>query len=280
LHADLGVSGLAPDVIVLDDASLPWAATWEAVEEALRGGAWVGLSAARFPELATRIGAEGPAGATLVMRPLTSRLGEWAFRLRDVLGALVAFVLLAPAFVVIALLVVVTSGRPVLHAASVIGRGGKPFRWRKFRTMRLAEAGDDEARAAAFRAFAEGLTPSRSGDTKVVDERRVTGVGSFLRRYSLDELPQLWNVLRGEMALVGPRPCLPYEFDVMTPWQRARVDAKPGLTGLWQVYGRSRVGFEEAMAMDRLYVLTRGWWLDLGLIARTFGVMAGGRGGR
>jgi len=114
---------------------------------------------------------------------------------------------------------------------------------------------------------------------KLTKDKRITPLGRILRKTSLDELPQLWNVLRGEMSLVGPRPPLPYEVDTYRPWHRRRVvDAKPGITGLWQVKGRSRTTFDEMVRLDLEYARTRSLWLDLRILLATPGAVISGKG--
>jgi lipopolysaccharide/colanic/teichoic acid biosynthesis glycosyltransferase len=160
----------------------------------------------------------------------------------------------------IALAIRLDSPGPVLFRQQRIGRGGQPFRLLKFRTMVV----DAEAKQA------ELLAHSR--DPNWVDlehDPRVTRVGRLLRLSSLDELPQLWNVARGEMSLVGPRPLIPSEDGLLEGWRRSRVDLTPGLTGLWQVLGRTRIPFEEMVKLDYLYVTNWSLWTDVRLILRT-----------
>jgi len=149
--------------------------------------------------------------------------------------------------------------------------------------MRLLNHDEDETRRKAeIQHFIErthgGARPSGDTDFKVVDATRVTPVGRVLRRYSLDELPQLLNVLRGQMTLVGPRPCLAYEVEFYPPWAQRRFDVTPGLTGVWQVYGRGRVGFDEAAAMDMYYIHRRSFAFDLYLMLKTVAVVFTGKG--
>jgi len=113
-----------------------------------------------------------------------------------------------------------------------------------------------------------------------VDENRVTTVGRFIRKTSIDELPQLFNVIRGEMSLVGPRPCLPYEWDHYAEWQKKRLSVTPGCTGLWQVQARSRVGFREMVILDIFYANNISFHFDMWLILKTFPVMLFGNGGK
>jgi len=133
-----------------------------------------------------------------------------------------------------------------------------------------------------FRAFAEGQLGVKSDKSpiKAIDEKRITPVGRFIRKHSIDEWPQLWNVLRGQMSLVGPRPCLPHEAVFFTGWQRKRFSVPPGLTGVWQVFGRGRAGFEESAAMDVYYFYRRSFGFDLLLMLKTVGVMLTGKGAK
>jgi exopolysaccharide biosynthesis polyprenyl glycosylphosphotransferase len=178
----------------------------------------------------------------------------------DLVASAVLLLLLLPLLVAIGIWVKLDSPGPALYAQERVGSNGRRFRMLKFRTMRT----DAEA---------EGPQWSRADDP-----RRTRG-GEILRRLSLDELPQLWNVVRGEMSLVGPRPCLPFEWAMYRPWQRRRLDVKPGCTGLWQVTARSRVGFEEMVILDLHYAHHGSIGADLGLIARTVPAMLRGRGG-
>jgi lipopolysaccharide/colanic/teichoic acid biosynthesis glycosyltransferase len=151
----------------------------------------------------------------------------------------------------------------------------------KFRTMR--DGNDASEHQEYLRAHIREGRPAEitaTGDRiyKPRKDPRVTPLGTWLRKLSLDELPQLYNVLRGEMSLVGPRPCLPYEWELYLPWQRRRLDVKPGCTGLWQVTGRSRVRFEDMVMLDLLYAHNSTLFGDLKLIAQTLPVMVQGKG--
>ena len=216
-------------------------------------------------------------------------LSVLALRARDVIGAGLALAFLCSVIILLALLVQLSSLGPAFYATQVVGRDGRLFTWRKLRTMRVAAPTDDEAwRRERFRAFMDGRPPPSAddqpaeGDTvrKVVDESRITGIGRVLRRHSPDKLPQLWNVMRGDMTLVGPRPSLPYEYEMFAPWQRLRYKTTPGLTGPWQAYGRSQVSFDEMALMDYCYGHVKSFWLDLRLIARTALIIVTGEGGK
>jgi lipopolysaccharide/colanic/teichoic acid biosynthesis glycosyltransferase len=179
----------------------------------------------------------------------------------DVVGASLGLLLLSPLFAVIALVTKLTSPGPVFFGQLRSGRGGKPFVIWKFRSMVV----DAEARKAELMA----LNEQDGAAFKIRDDPRVTRWGRFLRKTSLDELPQLWNVLRGEMSLVGPRPLPCSEAENCTGWQRQRLDATPGLTCIWQVRGRSRVSFAAWVRMDVQYIRSRSPWHDLKLLLLT-----------
>jgi lipopolysaccharide/colanic/teichoic acid biosynthesis glycosyltransferase len=121
---------------------------------------------------------------------------------------------------------------------------------------------------------------SQGNDTKIINEARLTAIGKFLRKTSLDELPQLFNVLKGDMSLVGPRPCLQYEYDKYQDWQKLRLSVMPGCTGLWQVFGRSKVSFSESVFMDIVYTYKHSTWLDFRLMILTIPVMLLAKGGK
>jgi lipopolysaccharide/colanic/teichoic acid biosynthesis glycosyltransferase len=201
-------------------------------------------------------------------------------RLFDLAVAVTALVLCAPLMAVIGLLVVATSrGGPIFRQVRV-GRDAKPFVMYKFRTM---YAGCDDRRHREYvRRVLLGSAPQvgAGGLYKLVDDPRVTRLGRLLRRSSLDELPQLVNVVRGDMALVGPRPVLPWEAVLFRPEHRARFLVRPGITGLWQVRGRSRLSMLEALDLDVQYVRTRCLLLDLRILLRTVPVVLACRGVR
>jgi lipopolysaccharide/colanic/teichoic acid biosynthesis glycosyltransferase len=181
----------------------------------------------------------------------------------DIAGGLVIAAVLSPLLFLIAIVVKLDSRGPVLFSQDRAGLGGKRFRMHKFRTMRLGA--DDEK---------EGLAHLNcTGDSrlfKIPNDPRITRVGRILRRWSLDELPQIMNVLRGEMSLVGPRPFFESDMDDYEAHHYRRLGARPGLTGLWQVSGRSAVvDFEEVVRLDRQYIEQWSIWLDLSILLRT-----------
>ncbi len=202
-------------------------------------------------------------------------------RIFDSLVTAVALVLLAPVLAVIALAIKLESRGPVLFAQTRIGKNGKPFRFYKFRSMVSGDSSDvgrEEQYAQLIRGDWKG--GSSESPTKIVDESRVTAIGAILRRSSLDELPQLYTVLRGDMSLVGPRPCLPYEWKHYEEWHKKRLSVTPGCTGMWQVLGRSQVGFQDMVILDLFYSQNATFHLDLWLLLKTIPVMVFGKGGK
>jgi lipopolysaccharide/colanic/teichoic acid biosynthesis glycosyltransferase len=199
----------------------------------------------------------------------------------DVAGALTLLLLLSPVFLLIAALLKLTSPGSILFRQERVGQWAKPFTMLKFRTMRVnADTRLHHEFVTRFiRSGAELSSVGRQALFKLTNDPRVTPLGRILRRTSLDELPQLWNVLRGDMSLVGPRPPLAYEVEQYRPWHKRRVvDAKPGITGLWQVTGRSRTTFDEMVRLDLRYARTRCLWTDLRILLATPRAVISGKG--
>jgi len=209
-----------------------------------------------------------------------SRLFTVAKRTMDVIGSALGLLIASPIFLVIALAIKLSSKGPVLFRQRRVGQYGAPFVFLKFRSMFVNNdpgihreyvkqliAGQAEPKPSNGNGGGNG---EARGVYKLTRDPRVTRVGMFLRKTSLDELPQLYNVLKGEMSLVGPRPPISYEVEAYKVWHRRRVlGAKPGITGLWQVSGRSRVSFDEMVRLDVRYAMTRSLWLDIKILLRT-----------
>jgi lipopolysaccharide/colanic/teichoic acid biosynthesis glycosyltransferase len=191
----------------------------------------------------------------------------------DLAVASVGVLLLAPFFALAAIAIKLDSRGPVFFRQERVLDSRRTFRIWKFRTM-VADA--EEQKAALEHLNAHALRGGDGKMFKIGDDPRITRVGKVLRRHSLDELPQLINVLVGEMSLVGPRPLIPEEHRHVTEWRRRRLELKPGVTGLWQVNGRSNVAFEEMVELDYRYVTNWTPWLDLSLLLRTFSVVVRG----
>jgi lipopolysaccharide/colanic/teichoic acid biosynthesis glycosyltransferase len=230
----------------------------------------------RVPETnpSTRIAAGLVDGAVAVEPWIGLRVDrpyERVKRVLDVIVALLSLALLSPVLLLAALLIKLTSRGPVLFRGTVIGRYGRPFTYYKLRTM-VTDADDSVHRRFIQQYVAQG--PQR----KLVDDPRITPVGRWLRRTSLDEMAQMINVLRGEMSIVGPRPPVPYEYEHYTPFHQRRLAVPPGITGLAQVRARSRASFEEMVTIDLEYIRRRSLALDLAIMARTVWVVLSGRG--
>jgi lipopolysaccharide/colanic/teichoic acid biosynthesis glycosyltransferase len=191
-------------------------------------------------------------------------------RVLDVAIALVVIIVLSPVIAVLALLIRLTSSGPALFRQERLGQGERSFTLMKLRTMQ-ANNDDRIHREYIAKLLTEEEEPPalRNGLYKLDRDPRITTMGAWLRATSLDELPQLFNVLRGEMSLVGPRPVLSWEADMFQPADRERFEVKPGITGLWQVSGRNKLTFREALALDVEYVRRRSTWLDLSILVRT-----------
>jgi len=204
-------------------------------------------------------------------------------RAMDLIGSILLLVLTSPLLALIAIAIKLTSKGPVIFQQVRLGEFGVPFRFLKFRTM---HAGNDPKihqeyvrRFIAGQTGSEGNEPGKPAVYKLTNDARVTPLGRFLRKTSLDEFPQFWNVLRGEMSLVGPRPPVPYEFEVYDIWHRRRVlEVKPGVTGLWQVSGRSRLCFDDMVRLDLRYSQKWSLWLDLRILIATFRAVLRGEG--
>jgi lipopolysaccharide/colanic/teichoic acid biosynthesis glycosyltransferase len=214
----------------------------------------------------------------LQKREQTNQFGRATKRMIDILGSLFLLLLLSPVLAMIAAAIKLTSRGPVLFRQKRVGEHGTPFTFLKFRTMHdnndASEHIEYVRQLIAGQAVKHPTNGNGDGNNggifKLTNDRRVTRVGSFLRRSSLDELPQLVNVLQGEMSLVGPRPPLPYEVEAYATWHRRRLlEAKPGITGLWQVYGRGRVEFDDMVRLDLRYARDCSPWLDLKILLQT-----------
>jgi lipopolysaccharide/colanic/teichoic acid biosynthesis glycosyltransferase len=215
---------------------------------------------------------------------LASEASFLAKRAIDLIVAVLTIVVTSPVWIAVALAIALTSPGPVLYAQERVGgrrvrRRGRvvweraTFTMYKFRSMRTGAASDPHRAftEAYIRGDVEEMARLNGGHRlfKMVRDDRVTMVGAFLRRTSLDELPQLLNVLKGEMSLVGPRPAMPYEVEQYAPWHMRRFDALPGITGYWQVLGRSTVSFDAMVELDVEYIDRRSLGLDLWILAAT-----------
>jgi lipopolysaccharide/colanic/teichoic acid biosynthesis glycosyltransferase len=240
--------------------------------------AMIAISVHIFPESWDRDGsgwiADSKLYPDLKRKSSRKRLPLVIKRVIDIVGSGALLLVLSPFLTLIMALIKLTSKGPVIYKQERLGRLGARFKCLKFRTM---YSNNDpkihQEYVQKFIAGKDGLNNSEGSDKpvyKLVKDPRVTFIGGFLRKTSLDELPQFWNVLRGEMSLVGPRPPVPYEFEVYDIWHRRRVlEVRPGVTGLWQVSGRNRTRFDEMVRLDLRYCQTWSIWLDLKILLAT-----------
>ncbi len=185
-----------------------------------------------------------------------------AKRAFDIVASAAILIMLSPLFLLVALLIRLDSKGPVCFYQNRVGKRGRLFKMYKFRSMYM----DAEQRKATLM-----MQNEMTGGVlfKMKDDPRVTRVGRLIRKYSIDELPQLWNVLNGDMSLVGPRPPLPVEVEQYTPYQRRRLAVTPGITCIWQVSGRSQIPFQKQVELDLQYIANQSFWYDMALLVKT-----------
>lgn len=239
----------------------------------------IAISTFVYPDKWSRLDTDGSPAARELYPDLADQLqkkrgARILKRAMDLFGSAMALLVLSPLMILIAILTKLTSRGPVLFRQKRLGHHGKPFDLLKFRTMHCSS--DPEVHKAYVSRFIAGSESEREvqqGQAKVyklANDHRVTALGRFLRKASLDELPQFWNVLKGDMSLVGPRPPISYEVEFYDIWHRRRLlDVKPGITGLWQVKGRSRIRFNEMVRLDLEYARTWSLWLDMKILFST-----------
>jgi len=246
------------------------------------------LSFHRFPKEGKPNEPGGPVDFTFYPEyPKKERSHKNALKMKriiDIIGSIVGILVSSPFFIIIPLCIKLTSRGPVLFRQSRVGQYGKTFIFLKFRTMYV---GNDEEIHKRY--VQDLITRKVSSETdnkgvrqkvyKIMNDKRVTPFGNILRKLSLDELPQFYNVLRGEMSLVGPRPPIPYEIEKYDSWHRRRVlEVKPGITGLWQVAGRSSTTFDEMVRLDLHYATNWSIWFDVKILLKTTWIVVAGKG--
>lgn len=194
-------------------------------------------------------------------------------RVIDILFAIICIILFLPFWLLITILIKITSKGPIFYKTTVTGKNQQSFIMYKFRTMHY------NCCVNKHKHLVEDMIKNNKPTEKLKQDSRITPLGKFIRKYSIDEFPQLINVLNGDMSLVGPRPCLPYEYEIMSDWHKQRFAVKPGITGLWQVTGRNKIRFNEQIALDLLYIESRSLLLDLKIMLHTIPVVVLGVGG-
>jgi lipopolysaccharide/colanic/teichoic acid biosynthesis glycosyltransferase len=246
----------------------------------------IGIGHTLFPEEDGKHWVRERSAEMVLYPPLPSRKNRMKVqmtlkRILDIAVSSLGILALSPLLLIVALLIKSTSCGPVLFRQERIGRGAKKFGFYKFRSM---QDNNDPAQHREFvKKFITGNNTLIQGDEtasyKIKNDPRVTGIGRFIRKTSIDELPQLFNVLLGTMSLVGPRPPIEYEVEEYDVWHRPRVvEARPGITGLWQVKGRSRTTFEDMVRMDLEYIHTWSLWLDIKILLKTPSAVLNGKG--
>ena len=263
------------------------------VERCLATGKVVRIYSRLLDVIARKLNVEFYSAVPVIMLSQQSRRGRYprVKRLLDIALASFGLVVLSPVFLAIAIGIWLSSKGPIFFRQERIGKGGVPFNFFKFRSMHvntddslhknyvaqfIASGAGSAAGAAAVADAAEG--GERIQIFKIENDPRIFPFGRFIRKASLDEFPQLYNVLRGEMSLVGPRPCLRYEWECYEEWHRRRLQDLPGCTGLWQALGRSTVTFDEMVVLDLYYLSNVSLWLDLKIVLHTLPVILFGRG--
>lgn len=194
-------------------------------------------------------------------------------RLIDIVFAIICIIIFSPFWLLVTILIKTTSRGPVFYKTEVKGKNQQTFIMYKFRTMY------NNCSISNHKHLVEDMIKNNRHTEKLKQDSRITPLGKFLRKFSIDEFAQLINVLNGDMALVGPRPCLQYEYEIMSEWHRQRFTVKPGITGLWQVTGRNKIRFNEQIALDLLYIENRSLTLDLQIMFHTIPVVVLGLGG-
>jgi exopolysaccharide biosynthesis polyprenyl glycosylphosphotransferase len=271
------------DEVVITDPSVPGDALFEVMMGLGRKGVEFRIAPSLFNVLPrkTEIDQIGALPMITLFRSPLSGVERIVKRTSDIVIAGAASLMLLPFNLLMAVLIKIDSPGPVLYKQERVGMDGRIFLFYKFRTM---HTGSDDAVHREFqRQFITGQAEANHGNDerpiyKMPGDARITRVGKFLRRTSLDELPQLLNVLRGDMSVVGPRPPIPYEVEAYELWHRKRLDMKPGMTGLWQVSGRNSLPFAEMVRLDLYYIENWSLLLDVRIIVRTVLVMLRGEG--
>ncbi|MGA9119723.1 MAG: sugar transferase [Bacteroidota bacterium] len=272
------------DEILICLENVSQARLFEVMEESIKTERSVKISSPLYDVVPSRLDMEkyGEVAVVAVSRFGPSPVFIAYKRIFDAVFAVFGLLLLLPVFAAIALAVKITSRGPVFFRQVRIGKDGTPFDFYKFRSMTVGSDSDPN-REKKYAELIRGEYKAKddsSAPLKIIDDSRVTKVGRFLRLTSLDELPQLFNVLKGDMSLVGPRPCLPYEWKHYEDWHKKRLSVTPGCTGMWQVVGRSKVSFQDMVILDLFYSQSVSFHLDLWLLLKTIPVMVFGRGAR
>lgn len=282
---DRVVAALSPDEILIAIDNAPYSRLVHVVNSAMRTGLVVRVFSDRLQVIAEKIGAEQYAKGVPVVMLSQVQPGQFARSLRrviDVFLSLAIIIVLSPLLLAVVAGIKISSPGPIVFQQTRIGFGGRPFAFYKFRSMHVGES------AGQHQEFVEKFIKGETGEAadeqeiqifKIKDDPRIFPFGKFIRRTSLDEFPQLLNVIKGDMGLVGPRPCLPYEWEAYDDWHKERLNVLPGCTGLWQVLGRSTVTFEDMVLMDLYYISNYSLVQDVRILYKTIPAIFFAKGG-
>lgn len=275
------INQLDVDEIIIAIDNAPYFRLITIVEECLKTGKVVRVYSNLLSVIAEKMNVELYANIPVIMLsqfPLED--SAWMMkRVIDMIVSTIALVLLSPLFAAIAIGIKLSSRGPVIFKQVRIGKGGRPFNFYKFRSMHLHA--DDSIHKNFVRNLIQNHCSTEEKEMrvfKITEDPRIFSFGKLIRKTSFDEFPQLLNVLKGDMTLVGPRPCLPYEWECYSEWHKARLMVTPGCTGLWQVVGRSSVTFEEMVILDLYYISNMTAWFDFKIVMQTFPVIFLGAG--
>ncbi len=273
------------DEIIIAIHKAPYTRLIRILEACLKTGCVVRVYSDLLEIVTSKINVESYAGIPLVMLAQSTRkTATYPFkRTFDFTASLTALIVLSPLFALIALGIKLSSPGPVIFKQTRIGHEGRPFTFYKFRSMHCGEA------CTQHKEFVQNFIKESAGEKesagdeikvfKMTNDPRIFPFGRFIRKTSLDEFPQFYNVLKGDMSLVGPRPCLPYEWEIYDSWHKERLNCLPGCTGIWQALGRSTVNFQEMVVLDLYYVSNMSILLDIRIIVNTFPAIFLGKGG-
>jgi undecaprenyl-phosphate galactose phosphotransferase len=273
-------------LIAIDDA--PYERLIYIVNQCLRTGKIVRIYSNLLEVVAKKLNVEFYSAVPVIMLSQQAGGGTYKYvkRAIDIALSALGMIILSPVLLIVAAGIKLSSRGAVFFRQERVGKGGEPFSFIKFRSMHI---GNDQSEHKEFvtkfisASDEDGKSDSEEKDDiqvfKITDDPRIFPFGRFIRKTSLDEFPQLYNVLRGEMSLVGPRPCLSYEWECYDDWHKNRLQILPGCTGLWQVLGRSSVTFEEMVILDLYYISNMSFWLDFRIVMHTFPVIFLARGG-
>ena len=250
------------------------------VEYSLKNNSFIHASVDQFKIISKNVNIDKIKDLPIIRLTSQSKnlYNQYLKRIIDFIVSLLLLLILSPILLCIFLLVKITSPGPAIFSQQRIGLNGDSFKFYKFRSM-IVGSHKDKKRIELMKNFIKQEGGNRETNTKVVNHLNITPIGRFIRKYSLDELPQLFNVLIGNMSLIGPRPCIPYEYENYKQWQKLRFNSLPGCTGLWQVTCRSKSNYDEMVILDIYYNNNISIWIDLQILLKTIPTIIKGSGG-